>query len=157
MGEIMIGRLAVLAVFGSCSIAQADNLHYTNARFGTSAQLPALDLIATVSQNGDGITIEYADRKGRVSVYGGHNIEDNGLKGYRKALQSYYADITYQAGGKSWFVLSGYEGGQIFYVRVEGCDQGPMHHMYFEFPQEDKRAWQPVIEQYAKTLDGPCG
>ncbi|HAT85003.1 MAG TPA: hypothetical protein DCS30_02945 [Rhizobiales bacterium] len=135
----------------------ADELRYANSRFGTSASLPMDVAPLQAPENGDGYHFSRSGLEGTISIYGSHNIWGGGLAGYRKELSKSFETITYKAGKKDWFVLSGHEGESVFYVRVRGCTNGPMHHIHFQFPREEKSKWDAVIATYAKTLDGPCG
>ena len=135
---------------------QADSLIYTNNRFGTHIELPMQVVPMEAPTNEDGYSFEYRGLTGTISVYGQNSISDSGLTGYRKEAESFFDNITYRANKGDWFVLSGYDQGKTFYLRVSGCEQGPFHHVYFEFPENEKPQWQPVIKQYAKTIGGPC-
>ena len=150
--------LAILLL--SSSAVVADTVRYNNVRFGTSAVLPADFYALEAPTNGDGRTFQHPRFRGTISVYGAYNHTGSRLGDYRRFLKTSYLqeglEITYEAGKKGWFVLSGWDQDQIFYIRVEGCTGGPLHHMHFQYPGEDKLTWAPIIETFAKTLDGPC-
>lgn len=149
-------RIIVAALLLMSGPALADSLTYTNSRFGTHIELPMEAVPIGAPSNGDGYSFEYRGLTGTISVYGQNSISEGGLSWYQKETESLFDDITYSASKEDWFVLSGYDQGKIFYLRVNGCERGPFHHVYFEFPENEKPQWQPVIEQYANTIGGPC-
>ncbi|MCT4657367.1 MAG: hypothetical protein N4A65_16360 [Cohaesibacter sp.] len=136
--------------------AAADSLRYENGRYGTQVLLPMQIRGIASPQNGDGYIFGFEGWEGHISVYAAQNFRDNGIAGYRRQMQKNFDDITYEAGKKDWFVLSGRYEHNIYYLRVKGCEAGPMHHIYFEHPAKEKEFWKSIIEDYAKTLDGPC-
>ena len=136
--------------------ALADSLTYKNSRFGTSMVLPMDIIPLEAPYNGDGRMFRYQGLKGIISVYGQNSISPNGLSGYRSEMAKQYETITYSVAKSGWFVMSGYDRGNVFYLRVSGCDSGPFHNAYFSFPESEKSSWEPIIEGYAATIDGPC-
>lgn len=156
----MFGRLAIATLLACTVPAMADTLHYQNDRFGTSATLPADFVASPAPANGDGRVFTHPRLDGSISVYGSYNISGERLSDHRDYLTQLYLDsgqtITYQASGTSWFVLSGWDGRNIYYLRAEGCTGGPVHHMYFSFAGSEKPLWEPLINRYAKSIDGPC-
>lgn len=154
-------RQLIFATILACTVpAMADTMHYQNSRFGTSATLPA-DFVASMAPaNGDGRTFTHPRMNGSISVYGSHNIAGERLADHRDYLTQLYLDggqtITYQASGGDWFVLSGWDGKDIYYLRAEGCTGGPVHHIYFSYSGSEKRQWDPLVKRFAKSLDGPC-
>ena len=147
-------RIIFAALLFLSGPALADSLTYTNSRFGTHIELPMQVVPIEAPANGDGYGFKYVGLTGTISVYGQNSSTGAGLSAYRKETEGFFGDITYSTGKTDWFVLSGYDQGKIFYLRVNGCDRGPFHHVYFEFPENEKPQWQPVIEQYAKTIGG---
>ncbi|WP_316862709.1 hypothetical protein [uncultured Cohaesibacter sp.] len=146
----------VFLLFCLSGPAMADSFTYKNDRFGTSAELPLILKPTTAAGNGDGYRFNYPGLIGTASVWGGYNTEEGGREGYKHYVSGFYDEITYSASRNDWFVLSGWVKGKIFYLRVQGCNAGPFHHIYFEFPENEKPMWQPIIEQFAKTVHGPC-
>jgi len=145
-----------------CGAANAmDWRHYQNARFGTSADVPASFALAPPPENGDGQRFE-ASGAGTISVYGAFDFTSS-FAGYRAFLKQALEDegwsLTYTPSGENWFVLSGVTDGQILYQRVErpaGCTSDILHHIEFRYPARDEMQWKPIVERGAKSLDGPC-
>ncbi len=154
----MIRLIALLLLISGPALA--DDMQYRNSRFGTTAILPADFRASAAPTNGDGRGFSHPSLRGTVSVYGSHNISGDRLADHRDYLTELYLEsgmtITYQAGGNNWFVLSGWDGDEIYYLRAEGCTGGPVHHIYFSFPGSEKPQWEPIIKRYASKLDGPC-
>ncbi|WP_319530268.1 hypothetical protein [uncultured Cohaesibacter sp.] len=153
----LISMLLVPLLFAGTAFA--DSFTYTNDRFGTSASLPADFYSLQGSENGDGRLYQSDFYHGEIRIYGSYNHAGDRFSDYRAFETDIYSQdstITYEAGGKGWFVLSGWKGEDVYYLRVEGCDTGPMHHMYFQYPGYEKSRWEPIVNAYAKTLNGPC-
>nr|WP_321457886.1 hypothetical protein [uncultured Cohaesibacter sp.] len=153
-------RLAFLLLLLMTGFSVADDKTYFNGRFGTSATIPAGFVRQPGPKNGDGHSFESQWLEGRISVYGSYGAVADSFKGYRQYLTNLYGSdgksITYKTNGDNWFVLSGWSGDRIYYLRVVGCNNGPMHHMYFEYAGDQNAQWSPIIKNYSKTLTGPC-
>jgi hypothetical protein len=154
--------LFLISITLSGSAEALDWRHYQNARFGTSADVPAGFTVMPPPENDDGQGFEGAGG-GRISVYGAFDFT-SGFAEYRAFLKQTLEDegwsLTYTPSGENWFVLSGVSNGQILYQRVErpaGCTGDILHHIEFRYPAEDKSEWKPIVERGAKTLTGPCG
>lgn len=153
--------LAVL-VTGSPGVA-ADWQHYVNARFGTSADVPAGFVRASPPDNGDGQTFTSSDG-GSVTIFGGLNPMGSSLAEYRRFLTGVLEEdgwtLSYLPEGRTWFVLSGRRDGELLYRRVEhraSCRADLLHHIEFRYPSSRAAAWSPIVKRGATTLDGPCG
>ena len=138
--------------------------NYVNARFGTKADIPAHFVADPPPSNGDGRSFRDPNRVGEIAVYASYNVLSDSLSGYRDYLIDSYRkegwELTYMPQGDQWFVLSGIRAEDILYLRVEhgaGCGAELLHHMMFTYPQGDKLHWDPIVNQGAKSLDGPCG
>ncbi len=136
---------------------------YQNERFGTSALVPSDFIAEPAPANGDGRTFRPSMGPGMIRVYGAMNSLSDTLNGYRSDIVGYYfqdgLELTYSPQGRNWFVLSGYIGNEIVYFRAEhgtGCSAELIHHIEYRYPAADKRIWDPIVSQGAKSLDGPC-
>lgn len=62
-------------------------------------------------------------------------------------------DITYKRQARSWFVLSGYRGGEIFYTRVDrACGGQRWHVLELTYPRAAKRAMDAEVTRLSRNL-----
>ena len=59
-----------------------------------------------------------------------------------------YEDITYQPRGRSWFVLSGHRGDQIYYEKAIFSRSGRVVNVLaIAYPEAERQRFDPVIER----------
>ncbi|CUH76562.1 hypothetical protein [Tropicibacter naphthalenivorans] len=144
---VMLGDAALAGVYG---------------RYGVTLDVPGGFEMLPPPGNDDGRG--FTDRAGgRLSVWGSWQIEP--LADERAFRKSSYleqgAEITYEAGGKTWFVLSGYLGREVFYLRVEDGQTcgGEDARAFFEvtYPVEFRSRYDDLPGRFGKSLGfGPC-
>lgn len=133
---------------------------YVNARFGTSAEVPARGFTAEpVPANNDGQIWKSADGRGSIAVYGSYLVVVDTFKQYRNFMLNTArgdgVDITYNVVGHGWFAYSGYLGNDIVYARVlisNNCNETVVNHIYLQYPKSQKRRYDPIVTRLAKTL-----
>jgi hypothetical protein len=62
--------------------------------------------------------------------------------------------VTYQRRADRWFVVSGFKGrDRIFYRRgLRACGGRVWHHLAFEYPGEQKRAYDRIVTAVSRSL-----
>jgi len=158
--------LALLATGAWPAIGADTWKRYTNARFGTSAEYPAnLFEPGEPPENGDGLAFEARDGTAEIRIYGSHgpSVVTDGFPEYRNWLTRHEVGeglkVSYRAGGKDWFAISGESRGRIIYIKVVGgCpDLSMAHHLRIEYPVSDKALYDPVVARTARSLKaGAC-
>jgi hypothetical protein len=79
-----------------------------------------------------------------------HDIESH-LEGVRNHE---YERITYERRGRAWIVVSGYNGDRISYRKAMlACGGRSWHHLAFEYPAEQKRAFDRRLQASLHTLN----
>jgi hypothetical protein len=59
-----------------------------------------------------------------------------------------YEEITYQPRGRSWFVISGYRGDQIYYEKVMfSCRKRIVNILAIAYPIAERDQFDPVVER----------
>jgi hypothetical protein len=59
-----------------------------------------------------------------------------------------YEDVTYQPHGRSWFVLSGYRGDQIYYEKaIFSCDNHVVNVLAISYSVAQREIFDPVVER----------
>ncbi|WP_323771409.1 hypothetical protein [Antarctobacter sp.] len=134
----------------------------TVGRFGVHATLPGGYTIDPPPGNDDGRTFLYPDGA-EIRLWGGWLMDT--LASDRADRRGYYlsdgAEITYDAAGADWYVLSGFLGNAIFYLRVEQgrtCGgEAALAHLELLYPVDVRAYYDPQIGAIANSLGfGPC-
>jgi hypothetical protein len=74
-------------------------------------------------------------------------------RAYVTMLQRDSDDITYRRKARSWFVLSGYRGGDIFYTRVDkACGGRRLHVLELTYPRAAKRKMDAEVTRLSRNL-----
>lgn len=140
--------------------AAADSLTYRNDRFGTTVAFPA-EIFRTAMEppeNGDGMTF-LADDGASIAVYGFNNalmVSPDGLADQAGDPQGRPRfTVTYRRVGKDWAVVSGLDGGDVFYQRFEFGAGDVIHAMLMRYPASAKSAYDPLVGPIAASLSGP--
>ena len=138
--------------------AVADELTYHNDRFGVTARVP-FGMVSTVEpENEDGRTFYDPIDNASVRIWGSYATI--GLAAFRarrtEDLESRGAEITYEAGGNSWFVISGYLDDEVFYLRAERgrtCEGEPVWaHIDIRFAEDLRPRFESLVDPLANSL-----
>lgn len=151
-------RALLVIVFLAAAVdgaqAQTDR-HYRNGTFGFALNLSAglADYRSLTSP--EGITLTSPDGMAVVNVFGAWNEAGQPLSTivaqYKRDLPG--ADFIYEWHGRDAVVLSGYQGGDIFYVRIAlSPDQGRVAVLTMIYAPEVKRQLDPVVERLSTSL-----
>jgi hypothetical protein len=124
---------------------------YTNDRFGFRLVYPDRWFASqSESEDGDGSTFVSRDGRARLVVFGAHNAEGLSPQDYRTTLLDAfggYDELTYSPVGRTWFVLSGYRGDDIYYQKVMfSCAGQIINVLSIRFPTSEKPVYAPIIE-----------
>lgn len=135
---------------------------YQNTRFGYSFTYPREHFFPEPeSPRGDGRSFYSQDRKAKVTVFGAHNSEKFTMDDYRKTLLKEfdgYEQVTYQPRGRTWFVLSGYHKGLVYYQKVMfSCENEIISVMAVKWPVENREHYDPIIEVLEKNFHPGAG
>ena len=120
---------------------------YVNERFGTSFVFPAEVFTPEAPpENGDGRRFVAPDAA--LEIYAWHNTDGENAGSLKRRLigTEGYEDVTYSPSGRSWLVISGYRGDNIFYEKY--FFRGDLVHGFgMEFPREEKPRYAPIVER----------
>ncbi len=151
--------LAVTMGAAGLATASAEPLRYTNPRYGTTVVMPGevFSQPQPPPENGDGMSWRAADG-GFLAVYGMYNAlgqtpeefadwdSDNQGPGY---------EVTYRRVAGDWVVLSGYDGGEVFYKRFEFGADDVIHALLITYPKARKGFYDKLVGKIAESFDGP--
>lgn len=89
-------------------------------------------------------------------VHGRLNAEGRSLAELQSlALESLGPDdrVTYRAQGRSWFVISGFEGGQILYEKHVLSGGGRFVHIFvITYPESQRRAYDVLVTRMSRSF-----
>lgn len=148
--------ILVAAIVLAATPSLADEMRYTNARFGTSIAFPA-EIFSQAMEppaNGDGMTWRSSDGAS-LAVFGQNNALEMSPKDLIAEASQPGVMITYSRAGKDWAVVSGTQDGTIFYQRFELGADDVIHSVLLRYPAARKATYDPLVGPIAATLDGP--
>jgi hypothetical protein len=124
---------------------------YDNPRFGYSLYYPSAIFDAQETpEDRKGRTFASKDGRAKIVVFGAINDEELSPNEYRRVLLEEfggYDKLDYQPLGKTWFVLSGFRGENIYYQKVMfSCANQVINVFSVTFPTDEKPFYEGLIE-----------
>ena len=151
--------VSVLAAASPALAAQWET--YRNDDLGFSVAVPK-HRFATASETMGRVQLRGIDSPAQLDLYGVENPDGLTLDGLQQMIEA--ADpnrrITYRAGGRSWFVLSGYlDDGrepEIFYAKFMLNARGTALSAFeISYPQAQRDMFDPLVERIEDSLTAP--
>ena len=140
--------------FGSSVYASTNYDSYCNARFGFSTLYPTAFGMAPSSDNNDGR--KFYDRDGfSMTVSASYNALDYSLRDEMRSMQQDFDKVTYRRLKGNWFVLSGYSGSDILYIKTYLAN-GTLYHLYMKYPYSMKRVYDSIVSNVSKSFVPYC-
>ena len=148
--------LAILATLALATNAQADWIGYTHPDFGARLIYPD-HVFEPAPPEPDSPEARFLSPDGtaQLSVATWHNVDGRRPENLKSLLleDASYDDLTYQPGGRSWFVLSGYRGSDIYYEKVMfSCNGAVVSAFGLTYPQDQRDRYDPVVERIEDTF-----
>ncbi|HEY2135672.1 MAG TPA: hypothetical protein VGH49_07275 [Xanthobacteraceae bacterium] len=148
--------VAVAALVGLAAAADAAQQYriYSNARFGTNADVPADWKPDPPPENGDGLIFRSPDGSASVTVSGSLHVFDT----IGEAMEIYEAPasgeaITYRHREPRLLVVSGMRGDTIFYAKhILSCRDQVWNNLHIEYPASQKAAYDAMVTHIARSL-----
>lgn len=140
---------------------------YEDPDHGYRIELPLAEFEAIGDDDGPDVLRLYERGGGdaMIEVYGGENPDGLNTTEFADMLAGAdrIAEVTYRAGGRSWFVLSGYyqrlgfeEQELIFYAKfMFSSDLERFAAFEISYPAADKQRFDPVVERLEATFRSP--
>ena len=133
-----------IGLLATTTWAQPGWMAYVNPQFGTSIAYPSA-LFADPVPVADGAFFNGAGAVLQVSaIYRPDLATPGDLRAFMQS-SSDYQNVTYSPQGRSWLVVSGYRGTDIFYEKyflVGGTVQG----FSVQYPADQRAIYDPVVE-----------
>ena len=152
--------MASILIYALLAIAQPagaqDWNRYENARYGTVLSYPAGYFAQrTESANGDGVTLTSRDGA-TLRIFGTSNAGRAGPAAYVDALargDARYRHLSYRVVRPGFAVLSGSDGGRLFYERYAfGNRSGAIHAFVLDYPAAARARYDPIIPRLSASL-----
>lgn len=131
-------------------INSQEYVEYCNERYGFCVNYPSNFKKERPPDNGDGQ--RFNDGKGFLMIVSGINngLDDN-LKTEMASQSKDFDKITYQTYKNNWFVLSGYKGSNILYLKTY-VGRSSINHLYIQFPSSQKNEYDNIVTKISKSF-----
>jgi hypothetical protein len=125
---------------------------YANARYSYSISYPS-SLLAPQGEadNGDGQAFRSKDGSAEMRVYGSQDLGGGLAEAYREAQAG--RSVTYKTMKGNWFVVSGRDGGKIFY-RKTMIKGGVLKTFTIEYDESQRAVYDAVAARVARSFAG---
>lgn len=125
---------------------------YTNARYGYSISYPSNLLIPQgEADNGDGQAFLSKDGAAEMRVYGSQDLGGGLAESYRAAQAG--KEVSYKTMKGNWFVVSGRDGGKIFYQKTM-LKGGALKTFSIEYDESRKSTYDAITARIARSFVG---
>ncbi|WP_203561180.1 hypothetical protein [Jiella pacifica] len=154
--SLSIAAAGGLAATIFCGPVLADQVTYKNERFGTKASFPSEAFPQKLPAPVEGDGLAWASPDGaQIFIYARENAGDETPKSVIRA-RGRTDDVTYDASGRRWAVVSGYRDGKIFYERY--IFRGNLiHSVAIRYPEDERATYDKLVGPVTMTLKGPAG
>jgi len=125
--------------------------------FGTTVEYPAsiFSVPDGKAEKGLGQRFNSADGRAVLTIYTRENAAGDTPASYlRNNLRTGRNVLDYERVTRSFFAISSERRGLIFYSRCNFSTEsgGAIHCFDLVYPQEEKRAWDPVVTRISRSL-----
>ncbi|MBO0903174.1 hypothetical protein [Jiella sonneratiae] len=145
-----------LAGVAACAPALAGQVTYQNERYGTKASFPSEAFPEKLPAPVEGDGLAWASPEGaQIFIYARENRGGETPKSIIRE-RGRMDEVTYDASGNRWAVVSGYHRGQIFYERY--IFRGDLiHSVAIRYPKDERATYDKLVGPVTMTLKGPSG
>ena len=152
---------AILGLVLAAGEARAEAwTRFRDPQSGTAVELPASRFRALpTGRQGAGTVFASRDGRAMLSVYGDYLLSVGSFPDYARRLLDRVrrggTRVTYTAGGRGWFVYSGYKGPRIVYEKVILSCRRPLvaHHMVIDYATSARRTYDPITARLSHSLE----
>lgn len=135
------------------AFAQGGYKTYANARFGYSVSYPANILIPQgEADNGDGQAFRSQDGKAEMRVFGRYNVQNETLRSAFNAAQE-GKSVTYKVLRGNFYVVSGHDGGKIFYEKTM-LKGDTFKTFMIEYDESEASTYDAITARVARSFVG---
>lgn len=152
---LVLPLLLPLLLPGTALPALAANQHYCNTKYSYCLEIPDTLRPQREPPAHDGLEFCPADGQGKLLVWGSWNVLSQTL-GQHLVEARKGRKVTYQRQFKDYYVLSGYEGTQVFYQKTV-LEKGRFRTVLFLYPPSRKVQFDPLIAPVINSFVSVAG
>ncbi|OBS53418.1 hypothetical protein A8B73_06405 [Methylosinus sp. 3S-1] len=143
-----------MAVVLLASAALAESWRqYRNARFGTTADVPADWTMGEAPENDDGRVFASPDGRAQITVSGGFRTDQKAQEFADRLAPGKGETVTYRRRAKDWLAVSGTKGDRIFYRKaLLSCNGTVWNSVAIDYPAAQKKKLDPLVTRVARSL-----
>jgi len=153
-------NVAIIPPPGDIGLLEFNWERYINSRFRYKLEYPSVLIPQPEAANGDGREFIWDEKNASLIAYGSVNAMDQSLEeAFNYFIQDYEdrgANITYKFIYDSGFLISGYLGDRIFYIKqrrhFRGEEIAVDGTLIFEYPEVENEIFLPVWERLSQTF-----
>ena len=149
VSKIITGIVAILLVSYMVAVNAQEYKRYCNNRYGFCVKYPSYFGIEPAPDNGDGR--RFYDRDGFVMIaYGSMNVFNDTLQSEMRSQSQDFDKITYRFKRQNWYVLSGYKGSNILYLKTYVGNVA--NYLYIEYPAHQKAKYNGIAAKISRSF-----
>jgi len=161
--SIALTLLVMPSISGKAQGTSAHYETYCNSKYSYCVDYPDKILVPQgESGSGDGQVFESKDKENTLTVY--RDLRDNMDPDVKFDIASAYRDdidvtesrtpktVTYKKLGKTFYVVSGYEGKKIYYQKTFLSGDGQLVTCRLVYAERDKTLYSPLLDHIMKSL-----
>ena len=149
---LLIKCLSLLCCLSNIPLAvfAAEYAPYCNDRFGFCVSYPNHFARAPEPDNGDGQS--FYDNDGfNMTASGSNNVFRYTLDEAISHQTQYFDAVTYQQKAGRWYVMSGYKGDEILYIKsFVGTES--INTLHLQYPTMRKSSYDKIVTNIAKSF-----
>jgi len=147
----LIISFVFLSLLGSAAPGNSQGFaQYCNDRYGFCVDYPSSLTMDPPPANGDGR--RFHDPNGFLLIVSGiNNVLDDTVETEMKSQSKDIEKITYRSEGKNWFVLSGYKGSDVVYLKTY-VGEGAVNHLYIKYPAQKKADYTETVTIISRSF-----
>jgi len=138
-----------LLLFSSHAVGQSFST-YRNERYGFSVMYPSDFKMDPPPENGDGRRF-FKDNGCSIIASGINNIGEESVASGMRSGESNFDKITYRSKGKNWFVLSGYKGSDVLYIKSY-VGVGASNDLWIRYPQTLAKEYSAITIKVSESF-----
>lgn len=130
--------------------AQLPYKQYCNGRYALCVKYPVTFGVEPAPFNNDG-RVFYDGEGFSMRVYGSQNALEHTMKDEMREEASQFDTVTYKVAKRNWYVLSGYSGRDIVYIKTYMRDD-VFYHLHIKYPIKLKAEYGDIVSQVSRSF-----
>ena len=142
-------KMFLLSALVTMSLS-ASYQNYCNARFGFCVEYLSTLGMHPAPTNNDGRSF-FDDEGFSISVYGSYNALNQNLTSHQEGFKAEFDTITYARTKSNSYVLSGYKGSDILYIKVI-LEKDTFYTLYIKYPKTRKEQYNTAVLKASQSF-----